>query len=214
MDEMKRRAALEAVKLVSTGMVVGLGTGSTAAFAIEALEDKDITGVPTSKATEMLCRNFGIRTVSPNEINHIDIAIDGADQVDPSFNLIKGAGGALTREKIVASMAERFVVVVDRSKLVKKLSGQLPVEVLPFGWTEAKHRLQALGAEVRQRDFITDNGNFILDCRFDEIDVSLGPKILDIPSVVEHGIFPHEMVSQVIVGRKGSVKIYDVGKKA
>lgn len=209
MEALKKLAAEEAVKLVSDGMVVGLGTGSTAAFAIEALKARDIRGVPTSEATAELARQYGIRLVHLHEIDSIDIAIDGADQIDPHLNLIKGGGGALTREKIVDSMAKRFIVIADESKMVKTLTFPLPVEVLEFGWTEVKRRIEALGAHVTTRDFVTDNGNLILDCKFQEVKPEIGQRISQMPGVVEHGIFPREMVTKVIVGTEGGVKVYE-----
>ncbi len=209
MEELKKLAAEEAVKLVKDGMVVGLGTGSTAKFAVEALKDKDIRGIPTSKDTAALAESVGIKLIRLHECDSIDIAIDGADQVDPDLNLIKGGGGALTREKIIDSTAKQFIVITDESKMVDKLTFPLPVEVLDFGWTEAKKRLEALGAKVTKRDFITDNGNLILDCRFSEVIPELGEKISQIPGVVEHGIFPKEMVTKVIVGTSKGVKVYE-----
>lgn len=202
-DEAKRRAAEHAIELVRDGQVIGLGTGSTAKFAIEGLgrrigEGLSITGVPTSSATETLARNVGITLVDLNEVHVIDITIDGADEVDGDFNMIKGGGGALTREKLVALASNTRVILVDESKLVSKL-GQLrslPVEVLPFGWTLSGRRLCELGCTTSLRNqtgtpFVTDNGNYILDCEFGVI---ADPPVLErqiklIPGVVDCGLF-------------------------
>ena len=203
LDEPKKRAAERALELVHDGQVIGLGTGSTAKFAIEGLgrlveKGLLVKGVPTSIATERMARELAIPLVDLNEASAIDITIDGADEVDPDFNMIKGGGGALTREKLVALASTRRVILVDETKLVSKLgqSRQLPVEVLPFAWTLSARLLTDLGSVTTIRDqggmpFVTDNGNYILDCAFGPIDdpAALEKRIKLLPGVIECGLF-------------------------
>src|SRR6185295_9112494 len=171
-DKAKKQAAERALKEVSSGQVIGLGTGSTAKFVIEGLgrlvrEGMSIRGVPTSIATERLARELGIPLVDLNEAGVIDLTLDGADEVDPNFNMIKGGGGALTREKLVAQSSKKRMMLIDESKLVAVLgeSRALPIEVLPFAWTVSAARLRDLGCIPnlrKQQDespFVTDNGN-------------------------------------------------------
>lgn len=202
-DKAKERAAERALEAVQSGQVIGLGTGSTAKFAIEGLgrlvrEGLSIKGVPTSIATERMARELGIPLVDLNEAGVIDVTLDGADEVDPNFNMIKGGGGALTREKLVAQASIKRIMLVDESKLVARLgqSRPLPVEVLPFAWTLSARRLGDLGCvpSLRKRaekPFLTDNGNHILDCEFGPIDdaAALESKIKLLPGVVECGLF-------------------------
>lgn len=203
MDEPKKRAAESALKLIRDGQVVGLGTGSTAKFAIEGLgrlfrEGLSVKGVPTSIETERMAREFGIPLVDLNEAGPIDITLDGADEVDPDFNMIKGGGGALTREKLVALASAKRVILVDESKLVSKLgqSRPLPIEVLPFAWTLSARLLTGLGcvASLRRHGgmpFVTDNANHILDCVFGPIEDAgaLEKRIKLLPGVIECGLF-------------------------
>lgn len=203
LDLPKQRAAQRALEFVRSGHVVGLGTGSTAKFAIEGLgrlvrEGLSIKGVPTSIATERMAGQLGIPLVDLNEAGLIDITIDGADEVDPDFNMIKGGGGALTREKLVALASVKRVILIDESKLVAKLgqSRLLPVEVLPFAWTLSSRKLEDLGCvpNLRKQDqkpFVTDNGNYILDCDFGPIEdaAALEKRIKLLPGVVENGLF-------------------------
>ncbi len=203
----KKQAGIAAAAMVPDGSVVGLGTGSTAAFVIEELgrrireEHLRCRGVPTSFSAALLARKHLIPITTLDEVEQLDVAIDGADEVDPQKNLIKGGGAAHTREKIVASSARRFIVVVDDSKLVDRLGSKwaVPVEVLPFGLLLAERRLKALGGEPVLRmavkkdgPIITDQGNFILDVRFPSIDdpAGLEREINGIPGVLENGIFP------------------------
>ena len=179
-DQAKRAAAVRAVDLVRSGTVLGLGTGSTAALAVEEIGHRlaagrlhDLVGVPTSEATERQARSLGIPLSTLDHHPKLDLTIDGADEVDPARRLIKGAGGALLREKIVAAASRRLAIVVDRSKLVDRLGTRypVPVEVAPFGWTTHLAPIRALGGEpvLRSRDgtpYRTDGGNFILDVRF------------------------------------------------
>jgi|SRR5215471_113781 len=202
-DELKQRAAERALEFVRNGDVVGLGTGSTAKFAIEGLgrrvkQGLAITGVATSIGTDRLAREVGIPVITLNEAGVINVTLDGADEVDPAFNMIKGGGGALTREKLVALASAKRVMLVDDSKLVQKLgqSRDLPVEVLPFSSALSKRQLENLGSMVKLRGgpdspFITDNGNHILDCAFGPIENpgELERQIKLLPGVIESGLF-------------------------
>jgi len=205
-EEEKKKAAVEASKLVNDGQIVGLGTGSTADYMVGELgrrvreEHLSIMGVPTSIATGSLASKLGIPLTTLSEHPELDIAIDGADQVDPKLNLIKGMGGALTREKIVDSAAKMFVIIVDEGKMSQKLGlGQVvPVEIVPFAAPVVTIRLTRLGGKPKLRldktgsnPYITDNGNNILDVDFGPID---NPKTLEeevkmIPGVLENGLF-------------------------
>ncbi|GBD32768.1 Ribose-5-phosphate isomerase A [bacterium HR33] len=213
----KRRAALQAVDLVAPGMVLGLGTGSTVRYAIEEIgqrisrgELKDVVGVPTSRATKRLAEEAGIPLARLNDYPEVDLTIDGADEVDPDRNLIKGHGGALLWEKIVASASRRLVIVVDRSKLVSRLglTKALPVEVVAFGWRVNQLGLRKLGCDPVLRTgpggspFSTDEGHYILDCSFEggiADPVALEREIKRRPGVVETGLFLG-FEPQVIVG--------------
>jgi ribose 5-phosphate isomerase A len=202
-DKAKQLAAEKALESVHSGQVIGIGTGSTAKFAIEGLgrlvrEGLSIKGVPTSIGTERMARSLGIPLVDLNEAGLIDVTFDGADEVDPGFNMIKGGGGALTREKLVAQSSAKRIMLVDESKLVERL-GQtrpVPVEVLQFAWTLSARLLSDLGCVANLRKqaeniFITDNGNYILDCEFGPIEdpASLESRIKLIPGVIESGLF-------------------------
>ena len=201
----KRAVGYAAADLVTTGMCLGLGTGSTFRFVLDRLaercrnEDLQIRGVPTSEGTADYAKSLGIPLISLDDVQHLDLAIDGADEVDPAHHLIKGGGAALTREKLVAAAAKRFVVIVDAAKLVQTLGAAfpLPVEVLPFGWTHTARRIAAIGCEPRRRmagadePVVTDNGNYVLDCHGPGIpDPEAFARRLDgVPGVVEHGLF-------------------------
>lgn len=221
-DRLKRQAAERAVTLIENGMRLGLGTGSTARHVLDVIGERrgrgeldDILGVPTSRATESYARQLGIPTGPLDDHPALDLCIDGADEVDPSLELIKGLGGALLWEKIVASAAARLVIVVDESKRVDRLGRRapLPVEVIPFGWTVHAHHIEALGCtaalrEVDGRPFLTDGGHYILDCRFDEGIVDpLGVEVVlqARPGVVESGLFLG-MASDVIVASSSGVR--------
>lgn len=205
-DELKRRAAARAVEELESGMVVGLGTGSTAAHMVRILGEgvrngrfSHIRGIPTSSATAALARREGIPLTTLDEVETVDVTIDGADEVDPTLRLIKGLGGALLREKIVAAASRRLIIIVDQSKQVDRLGSQapVPVEVIPFAQRPVRIALEGLGATVTVRHnqdgtpFTTDEQNLILDARFGVID---DPDALDLalcrlPGVVEHGLF-------------------------
>jgi ribose 5-phosphate isomerase A len=208
----KKTAAGMAAEFARDGMVVGLGTGSTAEYAIKGLAGKklDIVGVPTSRRTEELAGRLGIRLARVEDCDRIDIDLDGADEVDPDFNLIKGGGGAHTREKRVAERSDRFVVMVDHTKLVKRI-GKFPVavEVEPSKTDSVKEGLRDLGGIPRVRgNFVTDNGNIIIDTKFDITDpAEMEERLNSIPGVVENGIFSKRRPDIVIVGYGKEVKI-------
>jgi len=204
LDSLKKSAALKAVEFVRDGMVVGLGTGSTAMHMIIALGEKvragmRFRGVPTSKETAMLAQQQGIVLIDADNAWVIDVAIDGADQVDPGFNLIKGGGGALLKEKIVAASAKQFIVVVDHTKQVSVLGGSfpLPIEVIPFGWGSTAREIEALTQSrvvLRERNgvpFTTEAGNMIVDVHLARIDQPRNLEIAlnQIPGIVETGLF-------------------------
>ena len=214
----KQAAAGAAVQLVETGNVVGLGSGSTASFAIHRLAERvrsglKIVGIPTSKATKTLAEQLGIPLTTLRDNPVIDIDIDGADEIDPQLNLIKGGGGAMLREKVIASASKRFVVVAESVKLVPHLGKfPLPVEVISFAEALVKNRIEALGARAtlrKQKDgsvYVTDEGHHILDCNFGEIadPAALNAKLHEIPGVVEHGLFIG-MAETAFVGKEGCV---------
>jgi ribose 5-phosphate isomerase A len=216
MASAKENAAQEALKLVQNKMVIGLGSGSTANIFIQKLAEAakannwKLKCVPTSVASEKLARENGLEIISLADAKKIHLAIDGADKVDEKLNLIKGYGGALAREKVVGYLAKKFVVVADESKIAKALSGDVPVEVLPFAVATVERKLMKLKAKsVAQRKnadgtpYITDNSNFILHADFGEIakPAPLEKKIKLIPGVVECGIFSRN-ISCVIVGNE------------
>jgi ribose 5-phosphate isomerase A len=215
----KKAAAERAVEFVQSGMVVGLGTGSTAYFAIEALgnrikEGLEIIGVATSSSTEQLAKKFGVPLVPLDEVKLIDVTIDGADEVDPNFNLIKGMGGALLREKVVAYASLEEIIIIDDSKLVDVLGirSPLPIEVAPFGHKLTKIALEGLGCQARlkggEKPFRTDNGNLIYECKFERIE---DPEFLEveihlIPGVVESGLFI-DLATKVVIGQEGGTQL-------
>ena len=210
----KQLAAERAAEYVEDGMVVGLGTGTTAFFAIQKLGQRvggglGICGIPTSEQSRRQAESENIPLIGFDKITRIDLTIDGADEFDPHFNLIKGGGGALLREKIVASLSDREIIVADESKAVAHLGAfPLPVEVIPFGWKAVQRLLADLGCHPalrRARDaapYLTDNGNYILDCDFGRIDAppALEAKINAICGVVECGLFI-DMTDRIIIGK-------------
>lgn len=229
-QRMKQAVADAAVGQIQDGMVLGLGSGSTAALMIQALGEKlrsgalrDITGVTTSFQGEVLAAELGIPLKSLNAIDHIDLAIDGADEVDPGFQLIKGGGACHVQEKLVARRAKRFVVVVDAGKLVERLnlSFLLPVEVLPGAWRQVKAELAALGGESELRmavrkagPVVTDQGNLVLDVRFAggiADPATLESTINNLPGVLENGLFVN-LADQVLVGEivAGEARVRDL----
>ena len=218
-NQMKQAVALAAVDQIENGMILGLGSGSTAALMIEALamkiksgEIKDVVGVTTSFQGEVLASELGIPLKSLSSVSGIDLAIDGADEVDPKFQLIKGGGACHVQEKLVAALAKKFIVVVDSTKLVKKLNldFKLPVEVLPSAWKQVQKKLHDLGgkgnlrmAQKKAGPIVTDQGNLILDLSFSHgIDQPelLERQINNIPGVLENGLFVN-LTDQVLVGK-------------
>lgn len=225
-DAGKKRAAEEAAKYVERGMTLGLGTGSTAAHFIDLLAPKiaegwPLKGVPTSEETRRRAESIGVEIIIPDETTVIDLAVDGADEADPKLNLIKGGGGALLREKIVANAAKRFIVIADKSKRVATLGAfPLPVEIEPFGWAltvrNIRETLHMGGYEAAKLDLRgaqgnfskSDGGNFIVDCALGRID---DPAALDwalqaIPGVVETGLFCG-LADMVIYGDESDVSV-------
>ena len=221
-DIQKKAAAERALEFIPDNSVVGLGTGSTIKFLLEGLANRvrqglRISGVPTSRGTAMLAKQLGIPILDVEADWKIDVAIDGADQVDARFNLIKGGGGALLKEKIVANAARRFIVIVDVGKQVPVLGSPIPIpiEVVPFGWPKTLQLVAPLGSQVslRQRDgsaFVTDNGHYILDLEVPEISQpsELEIRLNQIPGVVENGIFTG-MTSTLIVGTDQGSEVYE-----
>lgn len=208
------------MSFVRDGQIIGIGTGTTIRYAIEGLGERvksglRITGVPTSVQSERFARELGIPLVELNDVEKIDLVIDGADEIDPAFNMIKGGGGALTREKLVAISAKERIVIVDNSKLVHRLgvAFPLPVEVLPFAWRLSQRLLGSLGCDARLRRteggvFETDNGNFILDCRFDGIADApeMEKRIKLTAGVIECGLFIG-LADTVIIGTENGVDV-------
>ncbi len=204
---MKQEVGLAAASRVKSDSIVGLGTGSTTAYAIEYIgarlakgELKNIVGIPTSFQAEVLAKKYGIPLTSLDAVDKIDVAIDGADEVDPNKNLIKGGGAAHTREKVVDTLADQFIVVVDSGKLVDKLGSTflLPVEVIPMAVTPVMNKLAKLGGKPELRmgikkagPVVTDQGNLVIDVKFEQIDnpAELEQKINNFPGVLENGLF-------------------------
>ena len=218
---MKKLVAEEAVNLyVKDGMNVGLGTGSTAYYAIKRIgelvaQGYNLTCVATSVQSEELAKECGIKVVDLDEVDKLDVTIDGADEVSPTMQLVKGLGGALLREKIVAAATVKEIIVVDESKLVDVLGTKapLPVEVLQFGHEHTSHALRKQGCEpvLRMKDgkpFITDGGNYIYDCRFEEItkEFFLNSMIDSIPGVVENGLFLNTAFDVLICNTDGTIR--------
>jgi len=232
-DRMKQAVATAAVEQIHNGMVLGLGSGSTAALMIQELgarlqrgDLQDIVGVTTSFQGEVLAAELGIPLMSLNAIERIDLAIDGADEVDPAFQLIKGGGACHVQEKLVARRAESFVVVVDSTKLVERLNlgFLLPVEVLPGAWRQVKNELEEMGGRSELRmavrkagPVVTDQGNLVLDVSFASgigDPISLEKEINNLPGVLENGLFVN-LADQVLVGeiKDGVPGVRDLAKR-
>jgi ribose 5-phosphate isomerase A len=221
MDE-KQIAAESAVELVKNGMVVGLGSGSTAEIAIRILGENvkkglQVVGVPTSRKSEEIARAFGVRLATLEDYPELDLTIDGADEVElGSLDLIKGRGGALLREKIVASSSRQLIIVADESKMVTRLGahGEVPVEIVSFGWQSTARRLEKLRWKPELRleaggaPFVTDGGHYILDCSFEKglLLQSRAAQLHDTVGVVEHGMFL-DMATQVHVGSANGIRV-------
>ena len=217
-DRQKEAAARASLQFVKDGQVVGLGTGSTAAHFIKLLGEKvknglRIRGIPTSVRSQELALSLGIPLTTLDECQEIAVTVDGADEVDPQLRLIKGGGGALLREKIVASATKQLVIVADASKQVPVLGKfPLPVEVIKFAQALVKKRMEALGADVQLRigldgkPYVSDENNHILDCRFGQISDAdgLARQLSEMPGVVEHGLFIG-MANVVLFARDGEI---------
>ena len=223
MEELKRQAAARALEHVQGGMKLGLGTGSTARHFVDLLGQKvraglDVIGVPTSEATRIQAEQCKIPLTTLDEIDRLDLTVDGADEIDPAFNLIKGGGGALLREKIVAAASDRMIVIADDTKWVPTLGRfPLPVEVIPFGLGATRRAIEKAFAEcgvsgqmaVRKgKDghvFVTDGGHWIVDAQLEKIEdpARLATALSAIPGVVEHGLFIGLASSAVLAGGEG-----------
>ncbi|QPZ90496.1 ribose-5-phosphate isomerase RpiA [Thioclava electrotropha] len=232
-DKAKFAAARRAVDLVEDGMRVGLGTGSTAAWMVRCLGERirdeglQLIGVPTSTRTADLARQVGIKVVALDEAKWLDITIDGADEFDPDLNLVKGGGGALLQEKIVATASDQMIVITDASKEVNHLGAfPLPVEVVPFGWQvtralieELLDSMDVMGRQTSlrlngQQPFVTDEGNYIVDLHLNRIGNprQLALVLNQIPGVVENGLFIDICDKVIIGGTDGKVEIRDINE--
>ncbi|MCQ5130949.1 ribose-5-phosphate isomerase RpiA [Butyricicoccus faecihominis] len=219
--DMKKMAGDKAAEYVKDGMVLGLGTGSTAFHLVNAVGElvkngMKLKAIPTSKATEAQACELGIPLLTIDEVDHIDLAIDGVDEIDPQFSAIKGGGGALYREKVVATLADEVIWIMDESKLVDQIGAfHLPVEIAQYGSKQAMKKMEEFGfhpvLRVKEgRTFVTDNGNFIADLHlgagFDIEDVR--QKLGTIVGVLEHGLFLN-MCKRMVVGTKDGVKVIE-----
>jgi ribose 5-phosphate isomerase A len=215
-EAQKQAAAERALELVKPGSIVGLGTGSTARYFIEGLARKvrdglQVQAVVTSLESRTQAEAGGI-TIRDSVDGSLDLAVDGADEIDPAVNCLKGRGGALLREKIVAHASRRFVLIADESKLVGRLGrGPVPIEILPFLWEATSRSIESLGGRPQLRmatgePFTTDNGNLVLDTGFGAVDAALGVALHAIPGVIEHGLF-FGMARAAIVGSATGVRI-------
>ncbi|GAE27309.1 ribose 5-phosphate isomerase A [Halalkalibacter wakoensis JCM 9140] len=216
----KKRAGEKAVELIEDGMTIGLGSGSTVYWTIKKIGElvnkgMKIKGVPSSIRTEGWANQFGVPLTDFSQVTELDLAIDGADEVDPSFNLIKGGGGSLVREKIVNAASKKLIIVVDESKVVNNLGEfGVPIEVVPFGWEVTAQRMLQMGChsiQLRKREneiYLSNNGNYILDCYFGLIEdaMNLHSQLKQIVGVVETGLFIG-MTDHVIVGKDNGVQV-------
>jgi len=223
-NQLKKNAAIEAVKYIESGMVLGLGTGSTANFAIREISRlindgslKNIAGIPSSKQTAELAKELNIKLLTFSEINEIDLNIDGADEADSQLNLIKGGGGALLREKIVAQASKRNVIVVDEGKMSESLGSKwaVPLEIIEFAYEPVKSYAESLGAVVALRKnqngdyFRSEEGNLIIDCNFGQIKniYQLNENLNNKAGIVEHGLFI-DIADEIIVSKPaGTIKL-------
>jgi ribose 5-phosphate isomerase A len=225
LDQEKQTVARASLRFVSDGDVVGLGTGSTASYAVKFLGERvrdglKITGVPSSNKTKELAQSLGIPLTTLDQIDQIDVTIDGADEFDPQLSLIKGGGGALLHEKIVAFASRRVVIITDSSKRVPILGKfPVPLEVITFAQPMVRRKVEALGASVTLRmagnaPFVTDEGHHILDCHFGSIpDVpALARKLGDLPGIVEHGLFVHMATVVVVANGADVVELRPAGR--
>lgn len=215
----KKAAGEKAVEYIENGMILGLGSGSTVYWMMKKLGELvqnglDIKGIPSSIRTEGWAREFGIPLIDFSSVEKIDLAIDGADEIDPNLQLAKGGGGSLVREKIVDALAEKLIVIADKTKMVETLGAfPLPVEVVPFGYQITAKRIANLGAipRLRMKDgnvFVSNNGNYILDCQFTSIEhpEQLHKQIKALVGVVETGLFLN-MTDTIIIGNEKGTEI-------
>jgi len=223
-EEIKKRAAVQAMDFVGPGLTIGIGTGSTVYWFIQELAKKVQQGlvcqcVPTSVPTRQLAAQLGIPMLELNDVEKIDITIDGADEIDDQLRLIKGGGGALLQEKMVAAASSKLVIIADNSKLVKQLGAfPLPVEVIPYGWKQVQRRIAGLyniPVSLRIKDgdiFVSDHGHYILDCHFDKISEPevITVKLNTLPGVVENGLFIKMATTAIIAGPEGSMQILSI----
>ncbi len=211
----KKSAAEKALEYIRDGMVIGLGTGSTANYFIEFLsrriqeEGLSIIGIPTSKRTEKLANGLGIKLSNLDHHPRIDLDVDGADQIDPEFNLIKGGGGAHTLEKKVATASKRFIVIADSSKLVNRLERAIPIEVLPSAREVVEQELIKMGGKsVLRRNFTTDGGNLILDTRIEiQNSMNLESALNSIHGVIDNGLFARRRPDMIIIADGKNITI-------
>lgn len=222
-DQAKKLAGEHAISFLEPGMTIGIGTGTTVYWFIEALAKKvtqgfQCVGVPTSTASDQLAKKLGIPMTVLNEVDKIDITIDGADEIDPQLNLIKGGGAALLQEKMVAAASSQEIIIADSSKLVQTLGVfPLPVEVIPDGWKQVQRQFQQrynITAEPRMKDgkiLITDHGHYILDCYFNAISnpAQLSIELNMTPGVVENGLFVKMASSAIIAYPDGQIKLIE-----
>jgi len=223
-EEIKKRAAVQAMDFVQPGLTIGIGTGSTVYWFIQELAKKVQQGlvcqcVPTSVATRQLALQLGIPMLELNDVEKIDITIDGADEIDHQLRLIKGGGGALLQEKMVAAASAKLVIIADNTKLVKQLGAfPLPVEVIPYGWKQVQRRIGGLyniPVSIRMKDeniLVTDHGHYILDCRFDKIKKPeiIAAELNALPGVVENGLFIKMASIAIIAGPAGDIQTLSV----
>jgi ribose 5-phosphate isomerase A len=223
MDKMKQQVGKQAAELVKPDMTLGIGSGSTAYWFIIALSKKikdglTCKGVPTSKQTKELMQQHHIPVAELDEVELIDLTIDGADEIDPQLQLIKGGGGALLQEKMVAAASKQLIIIADENKYVSSLGKfPLPVEVVPYGWKQTKQKVEQLGCkkvELRMKNgniFITDHGHYILDCHFHQIEdpVALHTQLNNIPGLVENGLFINMADGALISNNEGKVLFFD-----
>ena len=219
-EEIKKLAAVDALRFVQQHMTLGIGTGSTVYWLIQELAIRVRQGlscrcVPTSNATDTLAKEQGIPMLTLNEVEKIDLTIDGADEIDPQLCLIKGGGGALLQEKMVAAASDQLIIIADSSKFVQQLGAfALPVEVIPYGWKQVQRHIQSaykITASLRiknEQAFVTDHGHYILDCHFQQISnpAQLTVALNAIPGVVENGLFIKMVDKAIIAGADGKLQ--------
>jgi len=223
-EETKKLAAMHAFKHVQQNMVLGVGTGSTVYWFIQELAVRVKAGlvctcIPTSSATGILAKQLGIPMQTLNDVEKIDVTVDGADEIDPQLNLIKGGGAALLQEKMVAAASDKLVIIADSSKRVQQLGVfPLPLEVVPFGWKQVQRRIKSfynISVSLRMKNdqpLVTDHGHYILDCHYGQIAdaAALAIALNNIPGVVDNGLFIHMAKEAIIAGADGKLQTISV----